>query len=139
MTREQLRAALRRDEGIRLKPYRDTVGKLTIGIGRNLDDVGISHREADYLLDNDIDAAEQDCRRAFPWFGELNSVRQGVLINMAFNLGIVRLKQFVRTLAAVQRGDYATAAKGMLASKWATQVKGRAARLAAEMERGELG
>lgn len=136
MTRERLRAALVRDEGIRLKPYRDSVGVLTIGVGRNLDDVGISAREAYYLLDNDIACAERECREAFPWFDALDPVRQDVLLNMAFNLGIVGLKGFVRTLAAVRRGDYTAAAKGMLASKWAKQVKRRAARLASEMETG---
>lgn len=138
MNRDQLRAALIQDEGRRLKPYRDSLGVLTIGVGRNLDTVGISARESDILLDNDIDAAIADCRKAFPWFDGLDSVRQGVLVNMAFNLGIVKLKKFTQTLAAVKRGDYAAAARGMLASKWATQVKGRAARLAAEMERGVL-
>jgi lysozyme len=136
VNRDRLRAALVRDEGIRLKPYHDSLGVLTIGVGRNLEDVGISTREAYYLLDNDLAAAEKDCRNAFPWFAELDAVRQDVLINMAFNLGIVGLKGFTRTLAAVKRGDYAAAAKQMLASKWAKQVKRRASRLATEMETG---
>ena len=67
----EARALLRRDvmaaEGLRLKPYRDTVGKLTIGWGRNLEDNGITKLEAEVLLDHDLAAAELECRRAFPW------------------------------------------------------------------------
>lgn len=138
MTRDQIREALVRDEGVRLKPYRDSVGVLTIGCGRNLDDHGISAREAYYLLDNDLDAAIRECAAAFPWFADLDPIRQGVIVQMAFNLGIVKLKGFTRTLAAVKRGDYAAASRGMLASLWARQVGARAARLAAQMERGAL-
>ena len=138
MNRDLLRRALIADEGLRLKPYRDTVGALTIGVGRNLDAIGISTGEAYYLLDNDIDAAIHDCVRTFgEWFAALDPVRQSVLVQMAFNLGIVGLSGFTETLAAVKRGNYATAATRMLASKWATQVHGRAARLAAQMETGQ--
>jgi len=137
MNRDALRQALIRDEDVRLKPYLDPLGKWTIGAGRNLTDVGISLSEAYYLLDNDIDKALRDCAQKFgPWFGELDPVRQSVLVQMAFNLGIGGLSQFTQTLAAVRRGDYKDAASLMLQSKWASQVHGRAARLAAQMETG---
>lgn len=139
MNRDLVRQALIRDEGLKLKPYRDSVGVLTIGVGRNLESVGLSLSEVYYLLDNDLDHALRDCAERFtPWFQTLDPVRQGVLVQMAFNLGIGGLMQFRNTLAAVKRGDYAAAAKGMLASKWAGQVKGRAARLAAQMETGVI-
>lgn len=125
-----------RDEGIRLRPYRDSVGKLTIGIGRNLDDVGISSDEAMYLCRNDVAAALADLDKALPWWRELDEVRQRALANMAFNLGIVRLLGFRNTLAALRAGRYADAADGMLASKWAGQVGPRAARLAAMIRTG---
>ena len=136
MNRELLRQALIRDEDCRLKPYEDSVGKLTIGCGRNLTDVGISLSEAYYLLDNDIDKALRDCSRKFDWFARLDPVRQSVLVQMAFNLGIGGLAGFTQTLRATERGDYAGAAKLMLQSKWSHQVGGRAARLAAQMETG---
>lgn len=138
MNRELLRQALMHDEGLKLKPYVDTTGHITIGVGRNLTTVGISLGEAYALLDRDIDKALSDCAARFgAWFVALDPVRQAVLVQMAFNLGIGGLMDFTQTLAAVKRGDYAAAATGMLASKWAMQVGGRAARLAAEMETGK--
>ena len=75
-----------RHEGLRLKPYRDTVGKLTIGVGRNLDDVGITREEALYLLKNDIDNARRELIKTIPRFLDMDKVRQIVLISMTFNL-----------------------------------------------------
>lgn len=134
--REQLRQALVHDEGLRLKLYADPRGFWTIGVGRNVDIDGISTAEAYVLLDNDIDAAVRECAAAFPWFAALDPVRQGVLVNMAFNLGIGGLKQFTLTLAAIVRHDYAGAATQMRQSRWAMQVGPRASRLATEMETG---
>lgn len=128
---------LTRDEGIRLYPYLDTVGRTTIGIGRNLTDVGISTDEADYLLANDIARAKANLEEALPWTSGLDSARQGALINMAFNLGIGGLMGFRNFLSAMQVGDWATAATEMLQSKWATQVRARAQRLSKQVETGE--
>lgn len=133
--RQRLRAQLVLHEGLRLKPYTDTVGKLTIGIGRNLTDVGISREEAYVLLEHDIDACLVDLQ-TFPGFAQLDPVRQRVLVDMRFNLGPSRFRGFKRTLAAVAAGDYAAAAAGMRASKWSQQVKTRAVRLARMMETG---
>ena len=137
MSHDRLRAQLIRDEGRRLKPYTDTVGKLTIGCGRNLTDKGISLDESNILLDHDIEDAERDLRARFPWVDALDPVRLGVLINMSFNLGIARLAQFTQTLDAIRRGEYDSASVLMLQSKWAKQVKDRAARLAEQMRTGE--
>lgn len=131
-----LLAELKRDEGVRLKPYTDTVGKLTIGVGRNLTDVGISDDECTALLQNDIDKVLSQLDRSLPWWRKLDPVRQRVLVNMAFNMGMTGLLTFKNTLAAVQSGSYAAAAAGMLASKWATQVGARAERLADMMRTG---
>jgi len=137
VNRDLLRQQLISDEGLKLKPYTDTTGHITLGVGRNLTDVGISLSEAYYLLDNDIDKALKDCAAKFgPWFLNLDPVRQAVLVQMAFNLGIGGLSGFTNTLADVKAGRYAEAAKRMLESKWAAQVHGRAARLAAQMETG---
>jgi lysozyme len=121
---------LTKHEGVRLTPYRDTVGKLTIGIGRNLDDVGISRAEADYLLANDVRTAQATLTTAFPWFVSLTPVRQDVLVNMCFNMGIGRLKGFKKMLVAMEQGDTLTACHEMLDSKWAHQVGQRANDLA---------
>lgn len=124
-------------EGKRAKPYRDTVGKLTIGVGRNLDDVGLSDDEIEYLLKNDLRRVQTELNRAIPWWEGLSPVRQKVLLDMAFNLGTEGLMKFKNTLAYIKAGDYRRAAENMLVSKWAKQVKGRAERLAKMMETGE--
>ena len=137
MDTEQLIADLRRDEGCVLTPYRCPSGKLSIGIGRNLDDVGISDAEADTLLRTDIERVENGLDLHLPWWRRLDEPRQRVLANMAFNLGIAGLLKFGRTLNAIERGQYDEAASHMLASKWAGQVKGRAIRLANIMQAGK--
>lgn len=133
----KLLAELERDEGLRLKPYKDTVGKLTIGIGRNLDDVGITHGEAYLLLANDVARTYADLVKRAPWFEKLDDVRQRVLLNMAFNLGTEGLMKFTTTLTYIRAGNYKEAAKAMLNSKWAGQVGQRAVRLAKMMETGQ--
>lgn len=137
MNLDALKADLRRDEGLRLKPYRDTVGKASIGIGRNLDDVGISEDEADYLLINDIFRAMADLDRAMPWWRDLSEARQRALCNMAFNLGLTRLQGFKKMLAALEAQDWPSAAREALDSKWARQVGDRADRIAEAFAGGE--
>ncbi|MBU9593449.1 glycoside hydrolase family protein [Burkholderia multivorans] len=133
--RKQLIVELSRDEGRRLKPYVDTVGKTTIGVGRNLTDVGITDAECDLLLSNDIDRTVAWLDRNLPWWRQLDAVRQRVIVNMAFNMG-GSLLTFTNTLSAMKRGDYASAADGMLNSLWARQVGARATRLANMMRSG---
>lgn len=132
-----LQEQLTRDEGLRLKPYTDTVGKVTIGIGRNLTDVGISRDEALAMLANDIKNAQERLAASLPWTAALDEVRRGAVENMAFNLGIGRLLNFRKFLAALEARDYQTAAKEMLSSSWATQVGDRARRLSKQIESGE--
>jgi len=127
---------LKRDEGVRLKPYRDGVGKLSIGTGRNLEDVGISAAENDYLLTNDIRRIAAQLNVCCPWWRELDVVRQRVLVNMGFNLGIGHLLTFHDALSAMQTHQYEQAATAMLDSTWARQVGQRAQRLAQEMREG---
>jgi lysozyme len=136
MNRDRLAEQLIRDEGLRLKPYLDTVKKLTIGVGRNLSDRGITQAEAMMLLNYDMDVADLDCRANFPWFDTIDDVRQGVLVNMCFNLGISRLLKFKNTLALVQAHEYDKASIQMLQSLWAEQVGDRALRLAEQMRTG---
>lgn len=127
-----------RHEGKRLKPYRCTAGKLTIGIGRNLDDRGLSEDEVQYLFANDLRLAEADARSLVGQdvYVNLSPARQAVLIDMAFNLGYERLSKFKNTLLAVRQGRYHDAAGGMLQSLWARQVGARAVSLAGMMREG---
>lgn len=133
MNRQRLAAQLLEDEGLRLKPYRCTAGRLTIGVGRNLDDRGLTRAEALTLLDNDIADFWARLLAALPWLAEAPEPVQEALLNMAFNLGVEGLLDFRQTLALIRTGDYAGAAQAMLASRWAGQVGQRAARLAAQV------
>lgn len=128
-----------RDEGEVLHAYQDTEGFWTLGVGRLIDKRrggGITHEEALYLLQNDILRKMEDLDRELPWWRKLSPVRQRVMLNMCFNLGIWGLLKFKKTLAAVESGRYEEASRGMLASKWAKQVGERAERLALMMRRG---
>jgi lysozyme len=136
MNDERLRKQLQRHEGWREKPYKDSVGILTIAWGRNLDQVGVSQAEGGLMLSNDITTAESECEKRFPFFPDLTDIRQEVLTNMMFNLGWPRLKGFKNMIAALEKGDYELAAAEMLDSKWHSQVKSRAEELATQMRTG---
>jgi lysozyme len=125
-----------RDEGLRNFPYRDTTGNLTIGVGRNLSTAGISNDEATMMLQNDVIRVTTELTQAFPWFPDLDSVRQGVLINMAFNMGPGGLSGFHDFLTCVEAEDWQGASTAMLDSLWARQVGARAERLAAQITTG---
>ena len=112
------------DESLENKPYRDTKGKLTIGIGRNLDDSGINDDEARMLCDNDIRIAMDDLDRNCPWWRELPEPAARALTNMCFNMGWPGLSTFRKMLAALERGDFIAAADQALDSKWAREDVG---------------
>jgi len=136
MNRDLLTADLERDEGLRLKVYKCTSGKNTVGIGRNLDDLGITKAEAYMLLGGDIDRISAELDKALPWWRSLSEPRQRALANLTFNLGIARLLGFPKMLAALKSGDYAEAARQLLDSRYATQVGSRAHRVASLIEKG---
>ena len=156
INRAQFEKDLIRDEAIKLAVYRCTAGKQTIGVGRNLDGVGLSPAECQFigkdlagvirdginygdaimLLGHDIDRVTADLDKHWPWWRSMNGPRQRVLANMCFNMGANVLGQFKNTLKAMEEMRWHDAAKGMLASKWAKQVGDRAVRLAKTMESG---
>lgn len=138
---ELLIAELRRDEGVVRHAYVDSEGWLTVGVGRLIDkrkSGGLSDDEIDYLLKNDIARVSRELDERLPWWRTLDAVRQRVIANMAFNLGVTGLLGFKNTLAAVKAGRWEKAAAGMLASRWATQVGARAIRLAQMMRTGAV-
>jgi lysozyme len=135
-TRQKLVEDLIRDEGEELKPYVDTVGKTTIGVGRNLTDVGISREESRMMLARDVSRVLVEMSDSFPWAAGMTENRQRVLANMLFNMGLTKLRGFKNTLNAMSEGRYQKAADGMRASKWYRQVGARAERLATLMEQG---
>lgn len=137
MNKDALKNLIIVDEGLSLLPYTDTVGKLTIGYGRNLTDRGISRDEADLMLTNDLRNVINQCLDNFPWFDALCDIRQNVMASMVFNMGIDGVKGFTKMLIAMIAKDYAEAANQMLLSKWAGQVGARATRLAEMMKTGD--
>lgn len=138
--RDDLARQLRRDEGVVEHAYIDSEGWTTIGVGRLIDKRKggrLRDDEIEFLLQNDITEKTVELMRRAPWVADLDDARQGVLINMAFNLGVSGLLGFRKTLALIEAGDYAKASVEMLDSKWARQVKGRATRLSEQMRTGE--
>lgn len=153
-SRDILKQELRRDEGERLTAYKDSLGYWTIGVGHLIDPAHganpspfgrnlcfggtITSEQCAQLLDEDIAKKEAELDKQMPWWRSLDEVRQRVILNMAFNLGVAGLMGFKNTLKKMRAGDYAGAATGMRASLWAKQVKGRADRLAKMMETGAV-
>lgn len=139
-TVERLRKQLKRHEGVRFYPYEDSVGKTTIGVGRNLDDRGLTSNEIEKLLDTDVLLAYAD---ATAWLGlhtffELNEARQLVILDMTFNMGYTTISQFKKLKAALVAHDYAEAVKEMEDSKWCRQVGKRCTTLKNMMLTGEV-
>ena len=129
MNKEKLIEELKRDEGVELRPYKCSAGFLTLGVGRNIEERGITMDESDYLLANDITICEEEATRVFKWYDTLSDVRQRVILNMIFNLGLTKLLNFKKFLAAMEAEDWEEAGKQMLDSRWAKQVGNRADRL----------
>jgi len=130
---------LKRDEGVIPHAYQDSLGYWTIGVGRLIDKRKggkLTTEEIEYLLMNDIDEKVADLDKHIPWWRGLSPVRQRVMINMCFNLGIGGLLKFKNTLAMIKSGNYEGAARGMLNSLWAKQVGKRANRLSDMMRNG---
>jgi len=146
-------------EGLRLEVYKDSLGIDTIGIGRNLEDRGITKEELDwmdipnmaivhtmgiteadamYLAENDVQIVEEELVRAHPCVDKLDAVRQLVVMDMAFNMGVPRLCKFKNMWNAIHEENYIAAAKEMLDSRWAIQVKSRSTKLANAMHNGEF-
>lgn len=142
--RANLTNDLVRDEGEVLHAYPDSEGYWTIGVGQLIDKRkggGISQAASRYMLNESIDSKIADLDRELPWWRDLSPVRQRVLLNMCFNMGIgdedSGLLSFTKTLPAIREGRYHDAARMMLQSKWARQVGDRAKRLAYMMTHGK--
>ena len=113
-------------EGIRLKPYRCSADKLTIGIGRNIEDVGITEEEAFYLLNNDIKKVVEQCQRNFEWFDGLSDLRKEAIVNLVFNMGFGKFLQFKKTIKHIENEEFELAGAELLDSRYAQQVGQRA-------------
>ncbi len=125
-----LKAELIRDEGLNLELYKCTSNKVTIGVGRNLTDRGITNDEAMLLLNNDISICEDELDIYYPWWRSMPDSAQRGLVNMMFNMGRPTLSKFSGMLACLESGDYIGAAANALDSRWASQVGDRSKRVA---------
>lgn len=137
---DNLKKQLTKDEGKRKYVYKDHLGFWTIAIGRLVDDrkgVGLRESEMQFMFQNDVDERMQELSRRIPWINKLDEPRQGVLLNMSFQLGVEGLLGFVTTLRLVKEGKYKEASEQMMKSKWARQTPERARRLADQMEVGQ--
>lgn len=130
------KATILRHEGLRLKPYHCPAGKLTIGIGRNIEDRGITQGEAYMLLETDLDACVEDLKMLFPNFEEIDPPRQEALVNMRFQLGGGTLRKFRRMVKAVKAEDWEEAKVEALDSSWARQTPQRAHEVAEVLRTG---
>jgi lysozyme len=138
MNRDTLKSALRRDEGFRSYAYQDSKGYWTIGVGHLIDrrGGGLKPQFIEMLLDDDIDEKISQLNKALPWWSQLDEVRQRVLVNMTFNLGVDGLLGFHNFLAALERKEFAAAADEMVDSDWHKEVGARAHRLEDAMRTG---
>ena len=133
------KSMIKRHEGFRRYAYKDTRGVLTIGYGFNLDHwmtYGISIEEADALLEAKVRVARREAS-LIPGWENCSEVRQAVVIDMVYNLGLKGVLGFKRMIAGLKARDWQKAAAEMLDSRWARQVKTRAAELAEMMRTGE--
>ena len=128
---------LRKHEGVKNTLYKCTSDKWTIGVGRNLEDVGLSEEEIDFLLLNDIIRTKDLMDNYMPWHKDLDEVRQEALINFVFNVGIGTAMKFKNGMSSLEEGDYPSAAAHMLDSAWAKQVGDRAIEITQMIETGE--
>lgn len=125
---DRIRKRLIQEEGLKLKLYHCTAGKLTIGVGRNVEDRGITHETAMQMLNEDIDICVGELEKNISWFDEAPAKIQEVLIDLCFNMGINRLMGFVKTLHKLKTGAYKEAAEELLDSRYAASVPNRAKR-----------
>jgi len=156
--RDELIKQIAHHEGVVLKVYKDSLGIDTIGIGRNLEhrgiedlelahiektmseiyENGITEQDAYFLAHRDIEIVEKELLASRSVVEELDNIRQRVLVDMAFNMGIPRLNRFYRMWSAINELDFKSAAIEMLDSLWARQVKSRSDTLAYAMKHGEF-
>lgn len=139
-------------EGLKLMPYRCPAGKLTIGVGRNLDDNppsfeerralgdymhGITVNAAKMLLRNDIIRTFEALKHIVVGFEDLDDERQYALLDMCFQLGVAGFKKFKRLRKAVAQKNFELAAFECLTSTYASQTPKRAKRIALLLKTGQ--
>ena len=127
-------------EGVKKFAYKCPAGKITVGIGRNIDSdggLGLSDDEIIYLLRNDISRIDEELTNAFRFYKELDRLRKVATLNICFNLGLTRLRSFREALGRMEKKEYPEAAVEFLDSLWASQVGQRALDVTYMIQHGE--
>ena len=140
MSSDKLFEMLRRHEGVKQFAYRCTANKITIGVGRCVDEdggLGLCDAEINFLLSNDVDRVEVELENNFSWYKNLNDARKDAMVSIAFNLGLTRLLKFEKALNFMAGGDYIMAGMEFDNSLWSKQVGARAEELCQMIETGE--
>lgn len=120
----QLETKIIEHEGMKKFVYLDSLGFSTIAIGRNIDPrsgKGLSTDECWYLMRNDLASARKQLE-PFPWYQNQDTVRQGALVELVFNMGLGGFLKFVCMIKALGERAYVVAASELKQSAWATQV-----------------
>ena len=136
---QELIKSLKEHEGYRKELYLDSMGHLTGGWGHLIvpgDEFPEEVWEIFFKQDVAI-AISEFAKIQKSLRDKLDPARRRVIVEMVFNIGLSKVLLFKKMWAAIERRDFVEAAKEMLDSKWAKQVKGRAVRLAKIMEEGE--
>lgn len=132
---------IKADEGLRHMGYLDTVGVATAGYGHTGKDVKVgeaySQQKIDDWFETDFEEAITEAKRVVSFFDALDGPRKGAIVNLAFNMGGTKLAEFHGMLAALDEGDWTTAALHLMNSRYARQTKSRAVRLAYRLRTGE--
>ena len=130
---------LKRHEGVRSHVYLCSAGYETLGVGRNISEsgLGLTEDEIDFLLINDITRVKQELTDTYFWFPALNEARQDAMIDICFNLGLTRLRGFVKAIEAMSREQFDIAADEFMDSRWATQVGNRAVEVTEMIRTGD--
>ena len=135
----KLTEMLKRHEGVRSHVYLFSAGYETIAVGRNIAEsgLGLSEDEIEYLLNNDIKRVREELEDNYFWFRALNEARQDAMIDICFNLGLTRLRGFVKALEAMSREQFDIAADEFMDSRWSQQVGNRAVEVTEIIRTGE--
>ena len=138
MNQQEIEEQLIKHEGFENKLYYCSMGKATIGVGRNIENYGLSEEEIYFLLRNDINKCTQDLCSIFRNFNGFDDILQHALIDMRFNLGHAGFRKFKKMIKAIKNKDLEEAAEEAIDSRWYYQVKDRAINIVSMIRGGHI-
>lgn len=130
--------------GHMLKMYEDSKGILTVGVGHNIEERGISQAVSELMFEEDLQITVDECSQRFSWFNDMGEVRQAAIVDMVFNMGMPTFRTFTNTISYLSNRSYLSASMEMLRgtgpegkSKWYNDVGSRALTISKMVETGE--